>query len=213
MSVWSIVVAAGTGSRLGGAKQFRRIAGRRVVDWSLDTARAASAGVVVVVPPTSFPIEGLDADAVAIGGATRSQSVRAGLARVPDDVRTIIVHDAARPLASLALYRAVITALADPDLEHYGVQGAVPVVDVVDSVRDHGSSIPRDGLKLVQTPQAFHAWALRDAHASRPESSDDSSLVGMIAYVAGERTNIKLTEHGDLEHAEALLAARALALQ
>src|SRR5688500_19055396 len=94
--VWTVVVAAGSGDRYGTPKQYERLVGKRVLDWSLAAARGSSDGVVVVVPPnrTSEPER---ADAVVAGGDTRSMSVRSGLTAVPDDAEVILVHDAARP--------------------------------------------------------------------------------------------------------------------
>ena len=92
-STWAIVVAGGSGSRYGGLKQFEPLAGRRVVDWSLAAARESCDGVVLVVPA------GVEEAGAVAGGVTRSDSVRAGLAAVPDDAEVVLVHDAARPLA------------------------------------------------------------------------------------------------------------------
>jgi len=97
--VWTIVVAAGTGARFGGPKQFAMLGDRRVLDWSVETARSASAGVVVVLPEAEAEREG-----GVIGGATRSESVRRGLAAVPPEATIICVHDAARPFATEHLY-------------------------------------------------------------------------------------------------------------
>src|SRR3954464_9509106 len=99
MSVWAVVVAAGSGSRFGALKQYERLGGRRVIDWSLAAAQAVAEGVVVVVPPGRAATAEGAADAVGAGGATRAASVRAGLAAVPGDADIILVHDAARPLA------------------------------------------------------------------------------------------------------------------
>ncbi|MCB0956580.1 MAG: 2-C-methyl-D-erythritol 4-phosphate cytidylyltransferase, partial [Ilumatobacter sp.] len=86
--VWTIVVAGGSGRRFGGMKQYERLGGRRVLDWAVAAARAAGDGVVVVVPEDDAAREGGVA-----GGATRSQSVRNGLAAVPADAAIICVHD------------------------------------------------------------------------------------------------------------------------
>src|SRR5947209_20315852 len=106
-TVWAVVVAAGSGSRYGGPKQFDALRGRRVLDWSVDAARSVADGVVLVTPDGA-PEPG--ADVVVTGGATRSESVRAGLAAVPDAADVIVVHDAARPGASAALFAAVVEA-------------------------------------------------------------------------------------------------------
>ncbi|MFM8310349.1 MAG: 2-C-methyl-D-erythritol 4-phosphate cytidylyltransferase, partial [Ilumatobacteraceae bacterium] len=79
-TVWTIVVAAGSGQRFGGPKQYSALGGRRVIDWAVDAARAASDGVVLVVPAADAEREGGVA-----GGASRSESVRNGLAQVPAD--------------------------------------------------------------------------------------------------------------------------------
>ena len=178
-----------------------------MLDRALGNARQSSDGVVVIVPA--------DADwrapaAVrsAPGGSTRSDSVRAGLELVPDDAECIVVHDAARPLASRALFRAVIAAVLD------GADAAIPAVPVVDTVKRVTddrvvATVPRTDLVLVQTPQAFRAGALRDAHRRGGVDTDDAALVeaagGTVVVVPGEPRNVKLTVPGDLELAQALL--------
>jgi len=212
-TTWTIVVAAGTGSRFGGStpKQFLEIAGKRVVDWSVVAAASVSAGVVVVVPQGSrakVSAHGLDCKVVGVGGgASRSESVRCGLAAVPDSATIVVVHDAARPVASPALFERVVQAVAA------GANAVVPVVDVVDTIRDTaGNPIDRSQLQAVQTPQAFSAGALRNAHATGDEATDDATLVravgGRIVAVAGERWNIKVTEPDDARVVAALLADR-----
>lgn len=204
--VWAIVVAAGSGSRFRGSKQYQPLGGRRVLDWSLDTARAAVDGVVAVVA------EGRDdepaADTTVVGGATRSASVRAGLAAVPADATVIVVHDAARPLAGAGLFAAVVAAV------DAGADGAVPAVPVTDTLRRvDGGAVDRDTLVAVQTPQAFAATALRSAHAGGAEATDDAGLVeaagGRVVIVRGDPHNLKITVAEDLVVAEALLRARS----
>ncbi|MCB0972075.1 MAG: 2-C-methyl-D-erythritol 4-phosphate cytidylyltransferase [Acidimicrobiales bacterium] len=201
--VWVVVVAAGSGTRFGGPKQYAPLAGRRVLDWSLDAARSVADGVVVVVAADADGDEPR-ADAVVTGGDTRSASVRAGLAAVPADAGVVVVHDGARPLASHGLFRAVVDAVLA------GADAAIPVVGVVDTITDaHGVPVDRDALRAVQTPQAFRAEALRTVHAGRPEASDDGSLVvaggGRLRHVQGERWNLKITEPDDLDVASVLL--------
>ena len=198
--VWAVVVAAGSGDRYGAAKQYERLVGRRVLDWSLAAARASAAGVVLVVP-AERAFEPEEADAVVAGGDTRSISVRAGLAAVPADAEVIVIHDAARPAATRALFSAVIRAVND------GADAAIPglpVVDTLKRVRDGVvvETIDRRGLWSVQTPQAFRASVLRVAHAGGGEATDDAVLVeehgGRVVVVPGEPTNIKLTSPDDL---------------
>lgn len=206
-SVWAVVVAAGSGSRFGGAKQYQPLGGRRVLDWSLEAARAAADGLVVVVPPDRVRDAEPLADAVAAGGGTRSASVRAGLEAVPDDAEVVVVHDGARPLAGAALFAAVVAAVRD------GADAAVPGVPLADTLRWRtGGVADRDGLVAVQTPQAFRASALRAAHAGGGEATDDASLVeaagGKVVVVDGSAENLKITNPHDLAVAEALLRAR-----
>lgn len=200
--IWTIVVGGGSGRRFGRPKQYETLDDERIIDRSARIAALVSDGVVVVVPPADAEREG----AVA-GGATRSESVRAGLAHVPADCDVICVHDAARPLASSGLYRAVIAAIVDDP----GVDGAVPGVPVADTVKivdDDGgvvSTPDRRSLVAVQTPQAFRATVLRAAHASGSDGTDDASLVeqrgGRVIVVAGEPLNRKITHAEDLEWA------------
>jgi 2-C-methyl-D-erythritol 4-phosphate cytidylyltransferase len=208
-SVWVIVVAAGSGSRFGRAKQYEQLGGRRVLDWSLAAGRSVANGVVAVVAPERVGDPEPGADVVVAGGATRSASVRAGLAAVPDDANVVVVHDGARPLADAALFARVVEAVRE------GADGAVPAVEVTDTLRHRspGSAlVDRSGLMAVQTPQAFATAALRRAHAGDPEATDDASLVeasgGKVVVVDGSPANLKVTRPLDLVVAEALLRHR-----
>lgn len=201
--IWTIVVAAGAGSRFGSPKQFALINERRVVDWAVETAHISSDGVVVVLPAEQAQREGGVA-----GGTTRSASVRCGLAAVPADATIICVHDAARPFASEFLFDEVIDAVCG------GADGAVPGLAVVDTIKFVDSSNivtstpDRSQLVAVQTPQAFRAKALRKAHENNPESTDDSTLVesqgGKIVVVIGDPLNRKITTPEDLNWARAI---------
>jgi 2-C-methyl-D-erythritol 4-phosphate cytidylyltransferase len=207
VQTWAIVVAAGGGTRFGAAKQFARLGGETVLDRSVTVARAACDGVVVVLAADAA----WDAPASVertVGGETRSDSVRAGLARVPAGADIVVVHDAARPLASPGLYERVVRAVAD------GADGAVPALPLSDTVKrvDGGhvvETVPREGLVGVQTPQAFRADVLRAVHRAGGVDTDDAALVeasgGTVVIVDGERYNLKLTVAEDLALAEALL--------
>jgi 2-C-methyl-D-erythritol 4-phosphate cytidylyltransferase len=203
--VWTIVVAAGRGSRFGSPKQYAPLGDGRVLDLAARVARQVSAEVVLVVPAADVVDEGGVA-----GGATRSASVRAGLAAVPDDVDIVCVHDAARPLASAQLFHAVVSAV------RAGADGAVPVVPVADTIKvvDEAGIVvdtpERTRLVAVQTPQAFRGDVLRKAHAEGAEGTDDAALVerigGTVATVPGEAWNRKITSPEDLEWARSWLA-------
>ena len=199
-NVWTIVVAAGSGQRFGGAKQFEMLADKTLVDWAAITARAVSDGVIVVLPPGAALFPGS-----VHGGASRSDSVRCGLAAVPADATIICVHDAARPFASTGVFRSVIEAIQS------GVDGAVPAVDVVDTIKTVNSegvvmSTPdRSMLRAVQTPQAFRATVLRRAYDTLGDGSDDAALVeklgGKVVVVQGTPAARKITTPEDLEWA------------
>lgn len=205
--VWTIVVAAGSGARFGAAKQYERLGDQRVLDWSVDDARRVSDGVVVVVPEADAAREhGVP------GGATRSESVRAGLAHVPADAAVVCVHDACRPLAGEHLFRSVIGAVAA------GADAAVPGLDVADTIKvvDHTNRVvstpARHTLRAVQTPQAFRADVLRAVHAGGGEATDDAALVeeagGTVLVVPGDGRARKITTPDDLSWARAQLGER-----
>lgn len=207
MSMWTIVVAAGRGDRFGGDKQVADLWGRPVLTYSVATAAEVSDGVVVVVVSDRRDamvdilagIEGVVK--VVPGGPTRASSVRAGLAAVPDEATVVLVHDGARPLASADLFRLVAAGLEE------GVDAVVPGVMLRDSLRSVGGGVvDREEVIAVQTPQAFSAVALRDAHCSGADASDDAALVeaagGTVLVVEGESTNAKITVPIDLVVAE-----------
>ncbi len=203
-----MVVAAGSGSRFGGPKQFQPLGERRVVDWAVAAAREACDGVVAVVPPGADVSSELDADVVVEGAPSRPGSVRRGLGVLPAEADIVVVHDAARPLAPPRLFTAVVAAVRS------GADGGICAVPIHDTVkRVEGDvvvhTLDRRGLWAVQTPQAFLAPALRRAHAGEPEASDDAALVemtgGRVVVVQGEARNLKVTGPEDLALAEALL--------
>lgn len=199
--VWVVIVAAGTGTRFGGPKQYEVLAGRRVLDWSLAAARTVADGIVLVVAPGQETDPEPAADLVVAGGASRSASVRNGLAAVPADAAVVVVHDAARPAARATLFTAVVGAV------RAGADGALPGVPVVDTVKRVDGDVvvetlDRATLVAVQTPQAFRADVLRSAHAAGGEATDDGALVeaagGRVVVVPGDPSNVKLTSPHDL---------------
>lgn len=202
--VWAVVVAAGRGVRFGGTKQLAALAGTTVLERSVGVAAAACDGVVCVISPELDGAVPLAAQVrVVHGGATRSASVRAGLAAVPPDVGIVLVHDAARPLADVDLFSRVAAAVRS------GADAAVPVVAVVDTIRHvDGGVVDRDQLRAVQTPQGFRRHALERAHQAGADATDDASLVeaagGKVVLVPGDVRNLKITSPEDLLIAEAL---------
>ena len=204
MSTWTVVVAAGSGTRFGGDKQLADLSGMAVLARAVVSAAAASDGVVVVVSAERrTEVSGVlsavgGVEAIVDGGATRSASVRCGLAAVPDDAGVVLVHDGARPLATPGLFRRVADAVLA------GADAVVPGVPVTDSLRTAGGGVvARDGVIAVQTPQGFNADSLRAAHAGGGEASDDATLVeasgGAVVVVEGEPANLKITRPADLD--------------
>lgn len=197
MPVWTIVVAAGSGARFGERKQFQPLAGARVLDWAVRAARRVSDGVVLVVPEDAATSREPTVDRVVAGRATRSGSVRSGLAVVPADAEIVLVHDAARPVPVPDVWTRVVAAV------RAGADAAVPCVPVTDTLRVvGGATAPREQFLAVQTPQGFRADVLRAAHSGDPEGTDDASLVeaggGRVVVVNGDPTNIKITTPADL---------------
>ena len=202
--MWTIVVAGGSGRRFGGPKQYEPLGPRRVLDWSVAAARDAGDGVVLVVPADDAARE-----SGVPGGATRSESVRAGLAAVPAEATIICVHDGARPFADAALFGRVIAAVAG------GADAAIPGIAVADTIKQvdgEGAVVAtpvRDELRAVQTPQAFRASVLRAAHEHdgplSMTATDDAALVELVGatvvVVEGDPHNRKITDQDDLRWA------------
>ncbi len=218
---WAILVAAGSGSRLGGdrPKAFVALAGRPLLAESLERLDASDwiDAVVVAAPPgweepTILLAEELVASkvaAVVTGGRTRAESVRIALAEVPDDALVVLVHDAARPLVDDAVVERVLATLAE------GVDGVVPGLPVRDTVKrvDRGliaETVERDTLIAVQTPQAFVADRLRAAYRGDLTGATDCSFLveragGTVAVVPGDSRLVKVTTPEDLELVTRLL--------
>jgi 2-C-methyl-D-erythritol 4-phosphate cytidylyltransferase len=220
MSVWAVLVAAGRGERLGEdrPKAFVRLGDLPLLAEPLRRLdESAWVDEIVVVAPEEWEepaillaeeIGASKVSACVTGGATRTESVRAGVAEVPDDAAVILVHDAARPLISDEVIERVIAALGE------GFDGAVPglpVADTVKRVREGvvDETVPRDELVTVQTPQGFVAPVLRAALDG--EGPDCASLVeakgGRIKVVEGDPRLMKVTTRADLERVVQLLVS------
>ncbi|WP_414902910.1 bifunctional 2-C-methyl-D-erythritol 4-phosphate cytidylyltransferase/2-C-methyl-D-erythritol 2,4-cyclodiphosphate synthase [Sphingomonas flavalba] len=216
--VIGLVVAAGAGERAGGGvpKQYRRVAGRAVIARACDGLAAHPAidavHVVIGAGQEALLAEafGGNPPAWTIGGATRRDSVRAGLAAI--DGTIVLIHDAARPFLPAAVVDRLLAALDDAD-------GAVPALPVADTLARGdaalGDTVARAGLNRIQTPQAFPLPLIRAAHAAWPEgeeATDDAQVARAaghgVALVAGDAALDKLTTADDIARAEARLAAR-----
>ncbi|HEX7289575.1 MAG TPA: 2-C-methyl-D-erythritol 4-phosphate cytidylyltransferase [Conexibacter sp.] len=218
----ALLVAAGRGERLGaeGPKAFVMLAGRPMLAWSIDALRMVSAveRIVVALPEGVAAPEGTLGVA---GGAERSHSVRAALEAAgagPDD-EPVIVHDAARPLATPELFERALGALAAT-----GADAVVAAARVTDTVkRADGAdlrvaeTLDRSALWAVQTPQVFRRAALARALAQPDEvlaaATDDAGLVeqagGRVHVVESPAGNLKVTTPTDLRLAELLLSERS----
>ena len=221
--VIALIVAAGRGERLraGGPKALVELAGRSLLQWSLDALCGVDAieRIVVALPAgTAAPpgVTGVD------GGAVRSDSVRRALAAAGPGGRgdTVLVHDAARPLVTVELVERVLAALsADESLD--AAIAATPVTDTVKRVRAGSvlETLDRSELWAVQTPQVFRRAALERAldvpEEVLAQATDDAWLVeragGRVAVVAAGDQNVKVTTSLDLELAELLLRRRGQA--
>lgn len=200
MTVHGIVVAAGRGERFGGPKSTALLAGRPLWEWGRSALLAGGVAEVTVVGPVPGGVP---------GGERRRDSVLAGIHALPPGVSHVLVHDAARPLASAGLVAQIIERLARGD-----VDGVIPVVPsrdalkrVVDSVVVE--SLVREEVMAAQTPQGFILDTLVAAHLGSSEDADDDATLiervgGRIAVVPGEETNLKITHRSDLTVAEEL---------
>lgn len=206
----ALLVAAGSGSRAGGGlpKQYREIAGRPLLAYALDHLVHPRIDAVQVVIGADqedayrAAVGTRPLPAPVIGGATRRDSVRSGLAALGDAER-VLIHDAARPFLPAAVIDRLLDALEDHD-------GAVPTLAVVDSLATQGGEpVAREKLVRVQTPQAFRLEAIRRAHAgwTGGEATDDAQVAraaGLdVVQVEGDPALDKLTFEADFERAEA----------
>ncbi|MCD8317388.1 MAG: 2-C-methyl-D-erythritol 4-phosphate cytidylyltransferase [Paraprevotella sp.] len=227
MKKYAIIVAGGKGLRMGGSvpKQFIPVKGRPILMRTLEAFHAYDTSVELILVLPASQKDYWDALCheyhfllpyrFAEGGETRFHSVSNGLSLVPDDERDalVAVHDGVRPFVS----RSVIETCYDIA---YRKQAAIPVVEVVDTLRylfgkergESSETVDRSRFRLVQTPQTFRADVLKAAYAQpyRPDFTDDASVAeaaGTTVYlVDGNRENIKITTPFDLKIAEMLLS-------
>jgi 2-C-methyl-D-erythritol 4-phosphate cytidylyltransferase len=205
----ALLVAAGSGERLGAGrpKAFVVLAGRPMLDWSLEALAPACERVVVAVPAGHEE----EPDRVR-GGESRSESVRNALSAAPE-ATVAVVHDAARPLVTRSLVERCLEAL-EP-----GVDGAIAAARMTDTVKEAARdgrvlrTLDRSTLWRIQTPQVFRAEVLRRAldrdPAALAAATDDARLVeevgGSVRVVEAPPDNLKVTSESDLRMAEALL--------
>lgn len=230
MSVAAVVAAAGRGERLGagGPKALLALGGEPMLVHAVRALGAARSVdlVVVAAPPDQVQAtrEVLDAAELTVkveviaGGSTRSESVHAALDALGRDVVAVLVHDAARPLAPVALVEAVVAAVLE------GAAAVVPVVPLADTVKEVEDdrvvrTVDRSRLMAVQTPQGFRREVIEAAHAGRAggglDATDDAGLVETMGHpvrvVPGHPDAFKVTGPTDLLLAEIVLSRREAA--
>jgi 2-C-methyl-D-erythritol 4-phosphate cytidylyltransferase len=219
LELGAIVVAAGSATRFGGEdKVFALLDGRPVLEHTLRlfAAERDVSALVVVLAEGSLQAGaalvaslGLRDVTLCVGGATRRDSVLAGLRALDRDIELVAIHDAARPLATQALLRRVVTAAR----EHGAAVPATALPDTLGRVDDDGAlsaSVERAGVVACQTPQVARREWLDTALAAAPSATDEGSALLAAGFpvvtVPGERHNFKLTWPNDLRLAEAWLA-------
>lgn len=216
-----ILVAAGRGERAGGdiPKQYRDLAGKPLLSHTLDNAaKTGFFDQIVIVLAANDPL----ADSVlkdrtvtrAVGGATRTESVRAGLDALRDiPPELVMIHDAARPFVDSQIVSDLIEALKSHD-------GAVPALPITDAIKTTDfEPVDRDRLRRVQTPQAFHYSKIVDAFdtfsddASAHDDIEVAEKAGLIlAFTSGSKQNFKVTFAEDFAKAEAMLQSDQLSI-
>ena len=218
-----VIVAGGSGSRVGGAelKQFRWIAGKPMLLHSLQTfmSRADVVSVVCVLPstlagdppPWIFQCD-VDRLMISIGGTTRQRSVANGLDDLPDEAKVVLIHDAARPFVTDAVIGRVTSAARRDG----AAIAALPLADTLKEVGDGDRitrTVDRTNLWRAQTPQGFRRETIvrahREAAAAKVEATDDAALcerIGVaVTVVRGSERAFKITEESDFARAKVLV--------
>jgi 2-C-methyl-D-erythritol 4-phosphate cytidylyltransferase len=221
-NVGVVIVAGGSGTRVGGSelKQFRWVAGKPMLLHSLQTfQRRPDVALVVVVLPRDFAADpppwlfqcDIDRLLVSSGGRNRMQSVYNGLEDMPENIETVVIHDAARPLASAAVIERVIAAARTG-------HGAIAALPVVDTLKEVGAdwhivrTVDRTALWRAQTPQAFpramidevHTRARRDSLAATDDAALCEHYGFPVVVVRGSERGMKVTDESDFLIADTL---------
>ena len=210
----AIIAAAGSGERFGATlpKALITLGNRTLIEHAV-AALAPIASEIVICAPAGYEkqiqeLVGAEIKVV-VGGTTRSDSVRAGIAALSDTHKYVLVHDAARALATTDLAHRVLTALVQ------GESAVIPGLELIDTVKSidaggHVTATPdRSSLRRVQTPQGFDLGVLKKAHASGAQATDDGALVEALGHkvliINGEERALKITTPSDLATALSML--------
>ena len=209
-NVAAIIAAAGSGVRFGAdiPKALIQLGNRTLIEHAVAAISPVVDQVIVTAPAdyiNHFQTLLGDAATVVVGGQTRSESVRAGIAAVSTEAKYLLIHDAARPLASTELANQVISELKKGEV---AVIPGIAQVDTIKSVDSNGYVIAtpdRSQLRNIQTPQGFEISVLRAAHANNGEGTDDAALVesagNKVLVINGEERALKITTPSDLASA------------
>jgi 2-C-methyl-D-erythritol 4-phosphate cytidylyltransferase len=218
----AIIVAGGKGKRMGGPKQFLQINGKPMLAWTIDVfqrTKAVNAIILVVAEEQLAQAKRLKASkiiAVVAGGRERQDSVRNGLAAVPQGAQIVLIHDGARPAVTPELINDSLKAVRDCGAAIVGV----PVKDTIKKVQYHGpkiiesETIDRSGLWAAQTPQTFTAPIIKKAYDRLKENVTDDAMavekLGIkVKMVMGSYENLKVTTPEDLKIMAVILKGRS----
>jgi 2-C-methyl-D-erythritol 4-phosphate cytidylyltransferase/2-C-methyl-D-erythritol 2,4-cyclodiphosphate synthase len=202
LAVGTLIVAAGSGRRFGGPKQFELVGGVSLLDAAIERARPISNRIVVALP-SGFELPASNSELVyTVGGDTRSASVANAFRTLGDGFDYVLVHDAARPYASQALFERVLAALAR------GCAAVIPALESVDTLKVVDQNIVRETLDRnqivrVQTPQGFQYQVLAEIIKMGEEATDEAAIAEQLGYpvtiVPGEEGASKVTLRADLD--------------
>jgi len=228
----AIIVAGGKGKRMGQPKQFLKIAGKPMLEWTIAAFEKAAIidGIILVVAKENLPmacrLKSSKLLKVVAGGTERQDSVKNGLRQLPDKTEIVVIHDGARPAVSEEIINRSVQAA-----RRYGAAlAAVPVKDTIKKIKNQKSCLPagtakikkiikvektleRDELWAAQTPQTFKANIIREAYAkSKGSFTDDAALVERlnkpVSIIFGSYANIKVTTPEDLAVMKNVLTGR-----
>ena len=206
----AIIAAAGMGHRLGAnlPKSLVKLIDKTLLEHAVANL-APVAQLLIVTAPAGYEAEykkllGEEVEVIT-GGVLRSDSIRIAIAKIPNNYEYVLVHDAARALASTRLASEVINQLIR------GQQAVIPTLEVIDTIKEVDNqgyvrnTLNRSALKIVQTPQGFNRSVLERAHLASEDATDDAALVEALGIkvktIAGEDQAFKITTKGDIKTA------------
>jgi 2-C-methyl-D-erythritol 4-phosphate cytidylyltransferase/2-C-methyl-D-erythritol 2,4-cyclodiphosphate synthase len=203
----AIIAAAGSGERFGAdiPKALIQLGDRTLIEHAVSSISSVADQIIVTAPAGyEKQIQALVGDGITVvtGGATRSESVRIGLSKVSGDAEYVLIHDAARALASPALAQSIVAALKSGDVAVIPGLAQTDTVKVVSADGLVTATADRTSMRKIQTPQGFTYAVINQAHAASGEATDDAALVESLGkpvrVIAGEERALKITTASDL---------------